>query len=242
MKLYDGIIREILDILDNCYKKNIYLCKEDGVNKENDTKFQMILKKDMAYELGGSDFLGIGMTLFTSNNELCEKDEIIVIGDDLSSINEDRSFIRITIANINDENISDEDKMYKVINKIDYKRFKVNPKGYMVRISTTNNKEAVRISKKELNLGLSFENIGNEYINEYKSIPEVKSVKIVFITDEKFDYEDFLNKSNKTNQITESFNKIMDNLVMDCNTCNLKAVCDEVEELRKLHFNVTQSH
>ena len=51
-----------------------------------------------------------------------------------------------------------------------------------------------------------------------------------------FDFSKLESLSRKNHEITETLNQVMNNLTFDCNTCNLKAICDEVEGMRELHF------
>ena len=106
----------------------------------------------------------------------------------------------------------------------------------MIRTSSRSHQEAVRVSKDAVKKGISFQNVGNLLINKYKEIPEVKGVKVIFITSPEADHRAFEEMAHKSNSITETFNHIMNSVNFDCDTCNLKPVCDEVEGMRELHF------
>ena len=81
-----------------------------------------------------------------------------------------------------------------------------------------------------------FQKIGNLLINKYKENPAVKGVKVVFVTEAAVDFSKLESLSRKNHEITETLNQVMNNLTFDCDTCNLKAICDEVEGMRELHF------
>lgn len=122
--------------------------------------------------------------------------------------------------------------------KIDYTRYHVYPEGFMMRISTSAKREPVRISSEALRKGLDFQKVGNLFIKAYLKQPYVKGVKVIFITDENFDYEKLEKYAGKMETVTDSLNKILKDFVMDCTICNLKPVCDEVEGLRQYHKSI----
>lgn len=105
-----------------------------------------------------------------------------------------------------------------------------------MRTSSQSQKEVVRVSKNAIHNGISFEKVGNLFINAYHNVPYVKGVRILFVTDEKLDYHKFDKLAAKNHSITETLNHVMNNLNFDCSTCNLKPICDEVEGMRELHF------
>lgn len=106
----------------------------------------------------------------------------------------------------------------------------------MLRLSPQSKREQIRISKKAVADGLSLKNIGFGFIEQYKKNPAVKAVKIIFITEKDFEYKKLKTMSEKAFKITESLNRIFDGLELDCNSCELKAICDEVEGMKELHF------
>ena len=103
----------------------------------------------------------------------------------------------------------------------------------MMRISAASEREPVRISRKALEQGLSFEKVGRSFSKGYHTHPKAAAVKLIFVTAADFPYEQLANLAHQGEQITKSMNHIFNNLVMDCSSCNLKPVCDEVEGLRE---------
>ncbi|MFC2282222.1 MAG: hypothetical protein ACFNLN_11690, partial [Treponema socranskii subsp. buccale] len=113
--------------------------------------------------------------------------------------------------------------------------YKIYPKGYMMRISSENYREQVRISKDAVKAGIGFEYIGNSFIARYKKNPLVKNVRIIFVTGDA-DFEQITALAKRANDTTAALCHIMDGLATDCNSCNLKSICKEVEGLKELHF------
>ena len=105
-----------------------------------------------------------------------------------------------------------------------------------MRTSAENNREQVRISKKAKAAGISFERVGCDYIAQYKRDPNIRAVKLVFVTDPALDYKKLAQDAKTVHDITLTLSKILEGMPADCNSCNLKPICDEVEGMKELHF------
>lgn len=225
MKFFDSLILEIEKLISPFSKKEFEPC-----NPWHDAQqAQVIMRRDTAYELEG-----VGFNLVTSDNI---SDSIVVVGDDLNKIKDSCRFARICFIQIEDS--GDDQKAYNLIKKIDYVKYHTFPDGYMMRSTSRSHKEAVRVSKKAIKDGADFRKIGSLLIEKYKEIPAVKGVKVIFITAKEADYNETERIAEKNYAITETLNHIMNSVNFDCDTCNLKAICDEVEGMKELHFNKT---
>lgn len=222
MKFFDSLISETESLLSSVPQKaygKVAPWHDVGQN-------QMIMRRDTAFELDGA-----GFNLITSD-DIC--DEIIVAGDDLNEIGADRKFARISVVQI--EDVEDEQKIYNHIKKIDYVKYHSFPDGYMMRSTSRTHKESVRVSKKAIKDGADFQKIGSLLIEKYKENPVVRNVRIIFVTNPDADYQAIKKIAEKNCAIAETLNHIMNSVVFDCETCNLKAICDEVEGMKELHF------
>lgn len=85
--------------------------------------------------------------------------------------------------------------------------------------------------------GLDFARVGQLFLHAYHAHPQVQTATVLFITAPDFPYELLAQKAAKMETVTNSLDQIFSNLVMDCRSCSLKPVCDEVEGLRELHFH-----
>ncbi len=240
MKLYDEVIIE-WDKLFSAYPINIYKAKNDNLWPDIGNK-NLILRSDMAYELGAQKpgLAALGATTMTSDSALVPEDEIIVIGPDLQEIQEDCSYARLTICRVNPDNMGEGDKLYNGIRKIEYTRYHVNPEGFMIRVSTAHDIESVRVSKEAVKKGITFQEIGSLMIKEFHENRHVEAAKVIFITDPNFDYKQLEKTVKKTELITKTIDHIFNNMTMDCNSCNLQDICDEVEGMRELHQSQAQ--
>ena len=224
MEFFDSLINEALELTQGPHKSD-YSYNSD--NAWLDVGFnQVILQRDTAFELSGT-----GFNLITSSPV---NDGITVIGGELKDIKDNCKFTRISLVQI--EEPEEQQKTYNLIRKIEYVKYHYFPDGYMIRTSSRSHKEAVRVAKSALKKGISFENVGNLLINKYKENPAVKGVRVIFITSPEADHKTFEAMAEKNNGITETLNHVMNSVNFDCNTCNLKPICDEVEGMRELHF------
>ncbi len=224
MEIFDSLIKEVSRCLEPFNKKECIYKKENAWNDVGHN--QVILQKETIFELDG-----VGFNLLTSSHIA---DGIVVIGKDLQEIKQNAKFARICFIEFNEA--EDTQKTYNLIRKIEYTKYHFFPDGYMIRTSAKAHKESVRVSKIAVKGGIDFQKIGNLLINKYKENPAVKGVKVVFVTDNAVDYSKLESLSKKNNEITETLNQVMNNLNFDCETCNLKPICDEVEGMRELHF------
>lgn len=235
MKLYDEVIKQIEEQLKERPVKqlNILDLKRQWPEADNGN---VILRSEMAYELGGKDKAALSTLLMTTNKALANEDQILLYGPDLNEINQDSAYARITIVRVKDKSLGEGNRLYNEIRKIEYVKYQINPEGYMTRISASNKSEPVRVGKEALKEGLNFAAVGEIMLRAYHQNPNIEAVKLIFITESDFAYEQLEKVILKGEQITLSIDHILKNLVMDCNTCHIKKICDEVEGMKALHF------
>lgn len=238
MKLYDETIKEWLKILDSLQGRELDVKK--GEDWKDIGNANMILRSDMAYELGGNHLPALsGMTL-TADTSLVPRDEVLLYGKDLGEIHEDTPYARLAVLRVKENSMGEGNALYQAIRKMEYTKYHLNPEGFMMRISAASQREMVRIGKTALEKGLGFEQVGKLFLQSYHKNPQVEAVKLVFITFSDFPYEELEIYIKKAEEITKAIDHILKNLSMDCNVCSLKQICDEVEGMKELHFGTTQ--
>lgn len=238
MKLYDDLIRKTLALVEETGYRGISsrpTAALDGAVWPDDGGFSLILQRDMAFELGGGGLPAVSGLFFTSDAGLVQEDELCLLGPDLPELASDSPYARITLIRVAEGCFGGEQEAYDDLRKMEYTRYHVFPEGYMMRISAASMREPVRVSRKALAAGLSFEKVGQLFLQGYHSHPKVEAVKMLFITLPEFPYAAAEALARQGEAITSSLHRIFDNLVMDCSACSLKPVCDEVEGLRQLH-------
>lgn len=226
MVLYNQLINQIKKLLPPCEK--VFPYKETRLKQGN--KNAILLLKDTAYELGGNQKPCISTMAVTSSipfdNSIC------LYGKDIPEIKEDTAFGKIVFLEIKDV---DEETAFDKIKDLELIRYNCCPEGFMTRASALSMREQIRVSKKAVKKGIGFSDYGSALLQEYLKNPIVKSVQIIFIT--QFDkFDELLMLADKIKSTTSALNHILDNVIFDCSTCNLKELCDEVEGMKELHI------
>lgn len=198
---------------------------------------ELVLQSEAAYELGA---LGLGSANYncvTTSADLINKDEVILYGPDLKEIKKDTPFARIVLLRIGDIE-GDDDQVYRALKDIEFSKYHVYPEGYMVRMSPESHREQIRVSKKAIKKGINFNAVGQRYIEEYKKDSNVINATVIFVTDPTIDFNALQDSAKMADSITGTLCHIMEGLPTDCNVCQLKDICDEVEGMKELHFGV----
>ena len=184
MKLYDEVIKKCQDRLETEESRQLSL-EETGWPEVSDRS--MILRSDMAYELGGERFPAIGCTMITANPELVPSDKITLLGKDLPEIQGDVPYGRIALVRVDEETLGEGQVLYQAVRALEYTRYHFYPEGFMMRVSAFKQRESVRIGKAALAKGLDFTKTGNRMISAFHKNLSVRAVHIYYITREDFD-------------------------------------------------------
>ena len=233
MKLYDETIRRVEDLLGDYSLQSLNVANAawEDVGDHN-----LILRSDMAYELGGGTYPAVSAMAVTADTSFVEEDGVYLIGPNLGEITADTPYARIALVRVDADGMGDGNALYNAIRKIEYVRYHINPKGYMTRISASNGREPVRVGKEALSEGLDFAKVGKLFLDKYHENPHIQAVKLIFVTLPEFDYKSLGTLATQCESITGTIDHIFKNVMMDCKSCSLQQVCDEVEGLRELHF------
>ena len=236
MELYNELIRETEGLLEG---KPLQSWDYDSSAAWPDAGVsELVLGRDAAFELGGSGKPALHYTCVTTSPSLVERDQVLLWGPDLRELRADAPYARIALLRVGDIESDDGDDTvaYNAIKDMEFVKYHVFPKGYMLRISTEDNREQVRVSRKALGEGMSFYRVGCDFIRCYRKNPNVLGVKLIFITAPDGPYEALAACGRRSTEITRTLCTILDGLPMDCSACHLKPICDEVEGMRELHF------
>lgn len=229
MKLYDECIQKISELLEPFPSKKYDLTTCE--NWPDEGKNQMIFQSDMAYELGGGTQAALSGIVVTDSKEWVPCDEVVLYGQDVGELKEDTAYARIALVRVGSTEHLDSNGLHQLIRRIDYTRYHINPKGYMMRISAMNRREPVRIGKAELKEGLSFGKVGTLFLEAYHKHKEVEAVKLIFVTLPEFSYGEVDRWLQKSEDITKTLDHLAKKVQMDCHACSLREVCEEVEAL-----------
>ena len=236
MELYNSIIEKVNGLLGSTAPRRY--AYDPNKTWEDVGGNQLIMMKESAFELGGDNKPAVNYACISSDDYVTE-DEVLLYGKDLTEIHGSVPFARIVLVKVTSlkgEGEEDTEPLFRAIQDIDFVKYHVYPKGYMIRSSSDSFREQVRVSKDAVRKGISFERVGNSYIKEYKKNPNVLAVKVIFATVDDADYAEMKKDAKKVRDITKTLSKILEGMATDCHSCSLKEICDEVEGLKELHF------
>ena len=241
MELYQSVTERVQKLLEDHPERKEYACDTKKCWEETE-RFELVMGRESAYELGGSGNGSANFTVVTSEADIFSESKIIVIGNDLQDIRSDNPYARIVVLTLDPEKIPDpndrkgSEAVFRLLQKLDFIKYHVFAKGYMIRTSTENYREQVRVQKQALKNGISFEKVGNTFLKHYLEADGVLAATILFLSDPSIDYEALRKDAAKVHDITMTFSKILEGMPTDCSMCSLKPICDEVEGMRELHF------
>lgn len=235
MELYNSLIKESNSLLEKGSPR-VWEYRPGDAWKDIGSS-ELVLQKDAAFELGAMGKGSANYVLFTSSPELVDKDQILLYGADLGEIRGEVDFARIVLLRVGLID-GDDEAVYRTLKDIEFAKYHVYPEGYMVRMSPESYREQVRVSKQALKKGISFKNIGANYITAYKKDPNVLNATVIFVTAPGYDYGAMKKLAKKANDVTGTLTHILEGLPTDCSVCALKDICDEVEGMKELHFGV----
>lgn len=232
MKIFAEVTEKILSLLPETADKSVLYSEE--LCAENGEKNSILFRSDTAYELGGSGKSAVAGIVFSDLPFV--RDEVVLYGQDLNEITEDTPFAHLTFVKLKQKN--EEELTYEQLKNIGFSAFRIYPKGYHIRISPSASREQVRVAKSAIysDAPLSFLNVGCSLIRTFKENDDVEAISTVFITKKDFDYRTLSDLAQKVNKITDAVHSTLQLDGLDCASCRMKPVCDEVEGLRELHL------
>ena len=233
MELYNGIIKQTEELLAG--SSGITWPYAAGGAWPDAGKNELIMQRESALELGGSGHSAVTYSCVTTDSALLTRDEVVLYGPDIGKLKADSHYARIVFITVQD--IGQADDAFDAIRRLDFVRYHIFPRGFMMRALPDDCREQVRIGRDAVGKGISFRSVGFSFIKKYRENPTVKNVRLIFVTDPKAPYGALLNHGKRVTEITKSLSTILKGMPTDCAACNLKPICDEVEGMKELHFS-----
>ena len=132
LSIYDKDISELKKCFNSDAYGNIKKLPSDK-SWEVTAQESLVLKRDMAYELGGGMNKAISSIAFTTSSECVSDDGVYLMGEDLQDIKEDISYARFTFIRLNEsyiKNIQEKnaEALHAALRAVDYVRYHNFPK------------------------------------------------------------------------------------------------------------------
>lgn len=235
MDLFDGFFDEVNQYLGGLNRQRLLRTSLADLTSiwPRDTDDHVIFESDTAIELGHPRTESFAFMQLTESAGQVIDNRVTVIGPDLPEIKEKQvPFGKITLLRchgLTEDNISER------YSELDMVRIKIRMRDYMLRATPQNMKEWSRVSKKGLKAGLSFQVLGSELIRDYKKYEYVDAVEVIFVTSNAEEVRRLKPTGEKVARVIDALNKMFDDLEPDCTSCDFNDICNEINDLRKMH-------
>jgi CO dehydrogenase/acetyl-CoA synthase beta subunit len=197
---------------------------QDFLDPEGPT---IVLSEETWLELGNPTTASIAPVLVTECLDLVNDGAITLIGPDIPEARGSLSFAQILLIASNE--LQDED--YRKLNSFQYE---LELQGYMIKAVPSSLTLWSRVSRESAADGFSFDLLGKAITDKYKSIFDISSLEIVFVTSSKEDVEDLEDLRRKITRIISAMNKMIEETSFDCSSCEYLDVCGDVRQLGTL--------
>ncbi len=235
MKIFDSYISDVKHLLatDELRPSSMSYSFDKGLSWPRGRPGSIVMSADTAIELGHPQTESMAFLMWTDSPDRIKDGVTTVVGPELDMLAAGKAPLgKITLLGVHDFT---EENAYDRFLEMDLIRTRLSLEGYMLRAVPQMNREWSRISREALNKGFSLNILGNELIREYRKLPYVDAVEVIFITSSVKDIQKFRPTGDKVSQITNAMNKIFENIELDCASCDFSDVCNEVEGLRAMH-------
>ncbi|WKY48229.1 hypothetical protein Q5O24_02535 [Eubacteriaceae bacterium ES3] len=201
-------------------------------------KNTFIMERDTALELGGYPKESLNLMVSSQNFDFKNQGGVYLIGDPalLSGKAKHLSFGKIVLIK---SNAIETEGVYDYLKSLEFSDIRLHFTDVMVRMSSEKFFTNLRIGKKAMKNGFTLGRMGASMYQGFLALPEVEDVKIIMIVGESPLYKEFLPIAEKIKDATSALNTMFDGINLDCQSCQLSDICDEVEGLKKMHQSVS---
>lgn len=200
---------------------------------------QIIFSSDTGCDLGPAGQPSVSLLLPTSRRGLVEDGAITLIGPDVAQCKgREMAFGKLIMVQGHG---FDEDNLFRRYQQMSLQRFDLALEGCVPRGVPQQNREWLRISKDAIARGISFKVIGNELYRQLRTLDYVDAAEVVFITSGAQDVRALESLSQRLGKAVRAMNKMTEHLAYDCDECECKDVCNEIDGLRRMHKHALAS-
>jgi CO dehydrogenase/acetyl-CoA synthase beta subunit len=196
---------------------------------------QIILKDDAAVEVGPPGEASVSLLVTCGGSSFVQDGRMSLIGPDLPDcVGREIPFGKVVLVSGHG---FDDGNFFERHQEMFLQRFSLDLDGYSPRAVPQANKEWSRVSRKAVADGFTFEVLARELYRELHALPYVDAVEIAFITSSTGDVNRFRSLAERSSKAFSALNKMAEHLAYDCKSCEFKDVCDEVDDVRRMHRN-----
>ncbi len=229
MELFEGIIPSVRSFLADQAQRRIW-SSGPSVPWAAGGSRNIVLKEDLGLELGNPEMESVSCLLWTENLSWIEDRRITLVGPDFfESASKSLPFGKVVLVGVEG---FDEDNVYERHKDLDFLRYELDLKGFMMRAVSQYMREWCRISSDALSKGFSARHLGSSLISLLAQRPYVKSVEVIFVTSSTEDVSRLKEITAHSEKIIAAMNKMAAEMDFECGSCDYQEVCDEADGLK----------
>lgn len=196
-------------------------------------KTPFIMERDTKIELGGHPKESVSLILSSSDVDLSDMPELSFIGDPLLMNRESHiSYGKVVLLKTDDFS---EDAIYDYLQSAQMADVKMRFKDVMLRTSSQQFYTNMRISKTAACSGFDAYKMGRTMLRQFKNVPHVTEAKIVLIFGDSPIYKKLISVAENAKLVNVAIYNRFEGMDMECESCAIKPICDQVEGIKKMH-------
>jgi CO dehydrogenase/acetyl-CoA synthase beta subunit len=237
MELFTETIAAVRSFVQQTAHKKTWIANQTLIWPKGGAR-NIVLKEDLGLELGSPEKESISCLLWTEHLACIDDGRITLIGPDFpQSVGLNLPFGKVVLVGVAGFN---EDNAYDRHKEMDFLRYNLDLAGFMLRAVSQFMREWCRISNSALKNGFDARTLGSALMAQFRALPYVKSVEILYITSSKDDVVRLKEITTKAEQIIAAMNKMAGELSFECDTCDYQAVCNDAAELKAMRDKLMQ--
>ena len=190
----------------------------------------IVLKDNMGLELGNPEKDSVSCLLWTGDLSRIADGRITLVGPDFPEcMGKSLPFAKVVLAGVEG---FDEDNAYDRHKELDFLRYDLDLKGFMMRAVSQYMREWCRISRESLAQGFSVPVLGSSLMTLFKGMPYVKAFEVIFFTSSTNDVHRLKEITAPAEKVIAAMNKMASEMDFECGSCDYQEVCDEADGLK----------
>jgi len=199
----------------------------------------IVLKSDTGVELGNPKDESISFLLWTADSSIINDGCISLVGPDISDAKStDLPFGKVILARVTG---FDEENCYDHYREMDFLRYDLSLKGYMMRAVSQYMREWSRVSREAVEKGFSFHILGSALLQNLKVLDYVSEAEVVFVTSSPEDVRELKKPADRFMKYINAMTKMTEEMDFDCESCEYQEVCNEAEELQGMRKSLMKT-
>ncbi len=217
-------------------KADLSLMEKPANAWPSSSSYEMIFDDMTAVYLGGKGNPSLAGLFSSYDSPLLNSSGVYLLGRDIPELKGEASYAKLVLIKIKEGSFPSKESLFQGLRRVDSARYKLNGQGYAIRLSPLQGKEEIRVSIDAKKKGLSLAHVGYALLEKYLALPFVEEAKVIFITQEGFDYASLSSLIEEEENITKALDHLLHDEDYDCKSCKLLPICDQVKEKLESDF------